>query len=287
MVGHPSVSPTTPAKSGGIPWRAHFTQPLRKLVAEPVFALARLRRTLVTGFPILAYHSVSQTEGDDAETVSPRAFADQLAWLKESGVSVVTVSELTERMRHVDDPALALSFDDGYADNLTHAWPVLATHGFRATVYVASAYIGKQSTWNREDYIGHRPMLSSDGIRELSKGGIEIGSHSHSHVDLTSLNAEAVTKELSRSRDALSQIVQKPVSGFAAPFGRANAALAEHVKRSGYQHMVVGGRFVPNAAEADMFRLRRITVARADTLREFAKKVAGAYRWLWFRESEW
>jgi peptidoglycan/xylan/chitin deacetylase (PgdA/CDA1 family) len=239
---------------------------------------------LPTGFPILAYHSVADDVGRDVETVSPTAFASHAQWLSDHGIRGVSVSELVDHMQGRAGPArvVGLSFDDGYKDNISTAFPILQRHGFAATVYVATAYIGGESRWNATDYIGHRPMLSAEEIRTLCVGGIEIGSHSHTHADLTRLDQRESDRELEQSRDALGEIVGRPVRGLAAPFGRANTALAQRAAQAGYQHLVIGGRFLANAATSDPFALRRITIGREDSLREFARKVSGAYQWLSF-----
>ncbi len=269
-----------------LPRRAALTQPLRKALGEPFFLLARLRGYGTQRFPILTYHSISDQPGSDVETVTPVNFERQMACLAARGFEAVTVSDLVRTM--AGPPAsrrvVALSFDDGYRDNVVSALPILRRHGFRASFYISSAYIGGLSLWNPVDYIGHRPMLDATEIRALSDAGHEIGSHAHSHVDLTSVDPARVEEELERSQRVLADITGKPVVAFAPPHGRSNGMVAERARRLGYSHLVRGGRFTANLKGTSPYDLQRITIARGDSLREFAKKVSGAYQWLTFRD---
>jgi peptidoglycan/xylan/chitin deacetylase (PgdA/CDA1 family) len=227
---------------------------------------------------------VSESPGHDIETVAPAAFEAQMAWLAANGLSGVSVSELLSLATVRPRRCVALSFDDGYRDNAEVVGPVLQRYGFRATIYVATAGIGGVSFWNRREYIGHRSMLGTGDIVSLARQGIEFGSHGHAHLDMTQLDEQEIDLELQRSHEALAAILGKRVRGFACPFGRWNARLRERVIGAGFHHMVLGGRFSLNSAVCDPYGLARITIARGDSLREFAKKATGAYRWLAFRD---
>jgi peptidoglycan/xylan/chitin deacetylase (PgdA/CDA1 family) len=208
-----------------------------------------------------------------------------MAWLAARGYQAVTVSELLKAMTRVATRRyLAVTFDDGYLDNLVTALPILQRYGFLATFYIPTSYIGGLSIWNPVDYIGHRPMLSAPGIRALSEAGQEIGSHSHHHRDLTLLDDAGLDEELGRSKKILEDVTAKSVVAFAPPHGRTNRTVADHAVGLGYAHLVKGGRFVANYSTASAFNLRRMTIARKDSLREFAKKVSGAYQWAGIRD---
>lgn len=248
--------------------------------------LAGLRGYSFRQFPILTYHSISDAPGSDVETVAPHDFERQMAWLKRRGFEVVRVSDLLVAMTGASSKrrVLSVTFDDGYRDNLVTALPILRRYGFRATFYIPTAYIGGLSLWNPIDYIGHRPMLTAREIRSLSRAGQEIGSHAHSHTDLTLVDSAALDEELDRSREILSDIIGTAVVAFAPPYGRSNEAVVSRVVRLGYKHLVRGGRFTANPKDASPFNLCRITIAREDSFREFGRKVSGAYQWLTFRD---
>jgi len=269
-----------------LPRRASLTQPVRKAFGEPFFLLARLRGYSAQRFPIVTYHSISDQPGSDVETVTPVDFERQMACLAARGFEAVTVSDLVRTM--AGPPArrrvVAITFDDGYRDNVVSALPILRRHGFRASFYISSAYIGGLSLWNPVDYIGHRLMLGNSEIRALCEAGHEIGSHAHSHIDLTSVDPARVEEGLERSQRVLADITGKPVVAFAPPYGRLDGRVVQCARRLGNSHLVRGGRFTANPKGTSPYDLRRITIARGDSLREFAKKVSGAYQLLTFRD---
>ncbi len=259
-----------------------WTQPLRKALGEAFFLATTLRGYSAPLFPILAYHSISEESGSDVETVAPDVFESQMAWLAGRKFKAVTVSELVCAMARptAAGRVLAITFDDGYRDNIMTAFPVLQRYGFYATYYIPTAYIGGLSLWNPVDYIGHRPVMTDTEIRRLSDAGQEIGSHAHSHVDLTFLDDPRLNEELRQSGEILGDITGRPVVAVAPPHGRSNRKVAECAARLGYAHLVRGGRFRSNPKGASPYDLRRITIARGDSLREFVKKLSGAYEWL-------
>ena len=268
------------------PARAAVTQPFRKALGELFLLATRLRGYKVSGFPILAYHSVADDPGPDVETVAPADFGRQMAWLAARGFEVVTVSEVVQAMARpsANGRVVGVTFDDGYRDNLLIAFPILQRYRFLASFYISTAYIGGLSVWNPSDYIGHRPMLAAAEVRVLSDAGHEIGSHAHHHIDLTSVDGALVDEELSQSQRILAGVTGKPVFAFAPPHSRSNEAVVQRAARLGYTHMVRGGRFTANPAGTSPFDLRRITIQRGDSLREFARKVSGAYQLLAFRD---
>jgi peptidoglycan/xylan/chitin deacetylase (PgdA/CDA1 family) len=268
------ISPKAPA-------RAILTQPLRRALAEPILLSMKLVGYRIAGFPILTYHSVSLEPGYDAETVEPERFKAQMQWLADNGFSAVSVSQLLSHLgSNHPHRIVALTFDDGYRDNRPQVVPVLSRLGFGATIYIATASLGGTSDWNSEDDTARRPIMSAEEIREVHSAGIEIGSHSHTHRDLTKFDVDVINAELATSKAILSDLLAAPVVGFAAPHGRVNSVVATAVQRAGYTHLVGSGRFSLNRPGTSPYALRRITIARGDSLREFGKKVSGCYNWL-------
>lgn len=274
-------SPSRPTPQP-VPRRAAITQPLRKLLGEPIFLVRGARRLIPRGLPILAYHSIDRIDGSDVETISPEAFSEQMDWLATRDFTVTGVSKALELLRSgtARAPLVALTFDDGYLDNQSNALPILRRLGFSATLYVPTAFLGGVSVWNPVDYIGHRPLVSARQLSEFVTAGIEVGSHGHNHVDLTEVGRDTVAEELTRSKEVLEGLLGRRVVGLAAPFGRVNALVREVARDLGYSYVVAGGRFGLNDKETDPFCLTRIAISRGDSVREVAKKTTGAYAWL-------
>ena len=149
--------------------------------------------------PILMYHSISDapTPPTRALSVGPAAFADQLGYLQRQGFTGLTFAELCRRCRvgqPLPDRPIVLTFDDGYADNLREAAPILTRFGFPATVFVTTGWMDDASL----PAVRRPPdrMLSWNQLAELSACGLEIGAHSHSHPQLDQLSERQLHAEL-------------------------------------------------------------------------------------------
>src|SRR6266481_6419459 len=108
----------------------------------PVAAAASHARPRL-GFPILTFHRVNDEQDPFLPAMRTSVFAARIAYIARH-YRVLTVEDLVERARQGTVPrnALALTFDDGYRDNLSHAAPILAQHGLPATIFLATGYIG-------------------------------------------------------------------------------------------------------------------------------------------------
>jgi len=184
---------------------------------------------------ILMYHAVA-TVADDPNMlcVPPDRFAAQMSWLERRGLRGVSIGTLTEAMRAGQPRGLVgITFDDGYASVLDTALPVLNRHGFGASVFVISDRLGGYNDWDEgTDW----PLLSAAGVRELASAGIEIGSHSASHVRLAGLEPGALARQVSECRTELAALLGREVAGFAYPYGVMDAAARQAVRDAGYSY---------------------------------------------------
>jgi len=182
------------------------------------------------------YHSVSDCSDDPYRiTVTPQRLEKQLTWLRRRGLRGVSVAELlAARARGEGRDLVGLTFDDGYADFLTGALPVLRRQGCNATLFVLPGRLGGDNAW---DPLGPRkPLLSADGIRRAARAGIEIGSHGLTHVDLTTEDDLRLKAEVVESRAALEDLLGAPVNGFCYPYGTLDRRTVEAVRSAGYRY---------------------------------------------------
>ncbi|WP_171116476.1 MULTISPECIES: polysaccharide deacetylase family protein [Streptomyces] len=195
------------------------------------------------------YHSVSNCSNDPYRvTVSPGRLDRQLGWLRRRGLRGVGVRELlTARARGAGQDLVGLTFDDGYADFVAHALPLLRRHGCGATLFVLPGRLGRDNAW---DPLGPRkPLLSALGIRHAAAAGIEIGSHGLTHVDLTKADDALLRSEVSDSKTLLSEVIGADVHGFCYPYGRLDRRAVAAVRAAGYAYGCatdpdhLGGRF--------------------------------------------
>ncbi|MBI5566627.1 MAG: polysaccharide deacetylase family protein [Chloroflexi bacterium] len=175
--------------------------------------------------PILLYHSVASTTAPRFKkwTIEPATFAAHMAYLRDQRYTPLTVTQLARSMtapaNGLPDRPIVISFDDGYADFLGGAWPILQQHNFAATLYMVTKYVGQSSSWLYGQGAGDRPLLTWAQLAEISAAGIECGAHSHSHVQLDTVPIDVAREEIVRSKNELEQHLNQPAETFAYPYG--------------------------------------------------------------------
>lgn len=239
--------------------------------------------------PILMYHSIA----DDVDTAvhpyfrtvtAPATFARQIAFLQAQGYAAVTLSEATRMLQDPDCPAAAkartvvLTFDDGFRDFYTQAYPILDRAGYSATVFLSSAYIDKP-------FLTGRDCLRAKEVRTLCDRGIEFGSHSVSHRRLVELSPEELADEVAASKQVIQDITGDDVTLFSYPyrFPEENThftrTLGQLLDESGYRAGVTTaiGR---SRSHDDLRFLPRLPMNDCDDARLLQAKLDGHYDWL-------
>ena len=127
-----------------------------------------------------------------------------------------------------------VTFDDAYEHLAEHLPPLIEEFGLRPLIFVPTAYIGKDNTWDYSSGISRVPHLSKDQIKALAQAGVEFGSHGHRHVDLTGLSPDALTDDLRASKDILEDILGEKINSLSYPFGRLNQIVTDSVAALGF-----------------------------------------------------
>ncbi|MGW2647720.1 polysaccharide deacetylase family protein [Streptomyces sp. NPDC001393] len=211
---------------------------------------------------VAMYHSVSDHPEDPYDiTVTPARLDRQLAWMRGRGLRGVSMRELlAARARGRERGLVGLTFDDGYADFVTAALPVLRRWQCGATVFVLAGLLGGENDW---DPLGPRKrILDADGVRRAAAAGMEIASHGLTHVDLTRVGPRELDAEVRRSRTLLSELIDADVQGFCYPYGRVDADALAAVRGAGYGYACA---IAPHPALAGDLALPRLHMGRADT----------------------
>jgi peptidoglycan/xylan/chitin deacetylase (PgdA/CDA1 family) len=224
--------------------------------------------------PVLMYHSVSPYTHDPyLVTVSPPRFAQQMRWLARRGLRGVSVAELlAARERGEGRNLAALTFDDGYADFTEHALPVLASHGFTATVFVLAGRLGGDNAWDPGG--PRKPLMTARQVRAAAGAGMEIGSHGLRHIHLPVADRITLTAETENSRAVLQAASGQPVAGFCYPYGDLDARAVRAVREAGYSY----GCAIWRGEHTGRLALPRVYVGDADSpARLWAK---GLRHWL-------
>ncbi|MDG9716764.1 polysaccharide deacetylase family protein [Streptomyces sp. DH24] len=210
---------------------------------------------------VAMYHSVGDCSDDPYRiTVTPERLDEQLDRLGRWGLRGVSVTDLlAARARGEGHDLVGLTFDDGYADFLDHALPVLRRRGCGATLFVLPGRLGGDNAW---DPLGPRkPLLTADGIRHAAAEGIEIGSHGMTHVDLTRADETVLRAEVADSRAALTELTGVPVAGFCYPYGTVDRRAADAVRDAGYAYACA----IDPGEPSGRYALPRVHIGQNDT----------------------
>lgn len=221
-------------------------------------------------FVCLAYHRISGAPAAQADpyTVRPAQFAAQMAWLGRAGWRGVPLGRAGRGPREI-----ALTFDDGDAEFLTHAWPVLRAHGFGATVFVVAGRVGGRADWAGAEGM---TLLDWPDLAALAAAGVEIGAHGLSHVPLDALPPEQAAQDLRQAYDCLAARLSFGPTGLAYPYGRWSVGAAEAARQAGYRWACTarGGR---NGPATPPFKLRRTLMLGCDSALAFQVKARTGY----------
>lgn len=200
--------------------RPEITAAAQPKPAEPVF-----NQNTDVRARILMYHYVRSGMNPRKDrtgyrlSVRPEELDAHIATLKQLGYKAISMADLAAGKG--DDRSVVLTFDDGYADFYSNAYPILKKHGWSATLYVITNKIGG-------------PYLSWDQIRELQQNGIEIGSHTVEHYELNKMAIPDQRREITESKRVLEEQLGVPVTSICYPVGRYNDDTVRLVKEAGY-----------------------------------------------------
>jgi peptidoglycan/xylan/chitin deacetylase (PgdA/CDA1 family) len=267
----PAAEPTAAAVPTGIGGQPQGSIPTIAPVVAPTTGVtvtppAQPRGTTV--IPILMYHYVRVVTDPKDQiginlSVKPDLFDAQMQYLADKGYTTLTMQEVYEILngqKTLPAKPIALTFDDGYRDFYTNAWPILQKHNFKATNYVITDFIGWDAymTW---------PMLQElDSTRQ-----IELGAHTRSHADLRTLSNERRWDEIIGSKSILEQGLGHPIGAFCYPAGFYNAAVIADVKRAKFlTATTVTAGTKQNLQSA--YEMPRVRVNGPDTLSVWANK---------------
>lgn len=225
--------------------------------------------------PVLMYHSISDasTAAFRPYTVAPAVFASHLDCLAEAGYTALTIRELTTLRRSGQLPpkrAVALTFDDGFRDFVTHAAPLLAAAGYPSTLFVPTGFVGATSRWLVAEGEQRRQLLSWAELAGLGDIGVECGAHSHSHPQMDLLSRRVAAREISLSKALLEDHLQVEVCSFAYPFGYSKPLLRALVAALGFTGAVGVGELT-SRSDDDLFAMPRLTITSETTPADLAE----------------
>lgn len=248
----------------------------------------------VPAIPVLMYHSISEEDESAVHpyyrvTTSPSRFREHMDWLAANGYNAISLEEAISAKG--SDSALAqrvvITFDDGLVDFLEHAWPVLESHRFTASMFLPTAFIGRARRRFK-----NKECLTWSEVRDLSTRGARFGSHTVTHRLLRELPWAEVRAELRDSRHEIEAELGGPVVTFAYPYAYPQtdrdfvARFNDELRGQRYRAAVttVVGRLTDRD---DLLSIKRLPLNGCDDLALFRAKLAGAYDWVGTVQAAW
>lgn len=231
--------------------------------ALPIQARPRL------GYRVLMYHAIGTPVPNDRlgiYNICPQRFREHMILLKKRQDLVLVPLTATH---NVDQLEVALTFDDGYKDNLIIAAPILQELQIPFTVFVTAQSV-------RECQPG---FLTPSDLYQLSiMSGVTIGAHGNTHIPLVECSATQLKVELTDSKRYLEEITNLPVNCMSYPHGSVNHRVIDAVVNAGYDFAATS-RFNINRNETNPFLLARTDIHANDNNRVFLQKIQGEWDW--------
>jgi peptidoglycan/xylan/chitin deacetylase (PgdA/CDA1 family) len=225
---------------------------------------------------VLTYHKIDTRRELGVNTVSPARFEAHLRALLALGLRPVDMSAALSGIAGPasDDLTAAasvhLTFDDGYANFLTHAWPLCVQYGFPATVFPIAGYVGRSNSWDLT--FPRTPHLGWSDLRALADAGVTIGAHTVTHPFLSRIAPKAAKIEIEESKARVEDGIGGPVDVFAYPHGDSSPLVRQLVEDAGYDAAFAldspGG-----GATRDRWRAPRTAIYSIDSPGRVAAKV--------------
>ena len=197
--------------------------------------------------PILLYHHVAISPIESQYYIHPENFALQMQALYEWGFTPIPLSLLVKAITEgaeLPPRPVVISFDDGRLDIYENAFPIMQKYGFVGVFYVISGGLDDPG------------LVGVDALKEMAAAGWEIGSHSQSHADLSTLSRDASYREVVRSRYELEDALGFPITSFAYPFGTITDLAGDLVHVAQYQS-AVGLGYTDAQGPGNLFYLQR------------------------------
>lgn len=253
---------------------------------HPLTQLVVTRRS--ARIPILMYHSISEPRPNGAHpyfetATSSQVFAEHMKFLREAGYRTFGLNEAVKYVKsgkQLSEPSVVLTFDDGFQDFYTQAFPILDKYGFTATVFLPTGYIADE-----RPQFKNRACLTWTEVRELHRAGVTFGSHTVTHRQLKFLKTGELEQEVRCSKEAIENQLGNRVDSFSYPFAfpETDRAFKRKLKdllgTQGYRNGVstIIGSY---GSGDDEFFLPRFPVNAWDDLRLYRAKLEGGYDWL-------
>lgn len=234
--------------------------------------------------PILMYHSISDHREESHPyyhvNTSPAVFDMHMKYLHDNNYSVINLQDLEKSFDTQDSSHyVVITFDDGFHDFYTTAFPILKKYNFSATVFLPTGFI-KNERLSFKD----KECMTWDEVRELSREGVIFGSHTVNHPQLKNLSENEIENEIKISKNKIEDEIGITVNSFCIPnaFPEDKAfgiTLRMLLKKCGYINGVTT-KIGTASKSHDKYFYPRLPANSDDDIAFFEAKLQGAYNWL-------
>lgn len=232
---------------------------------------------------ILMYHMISPHLPKNKSKfnrlrVTPEAFEKQLRWLHNNGWHTMSMAELAES-KNVPKKTVVLTFDDGYADNYIHAFPLLKRYNMKATIYIVTERFHQDWATDKDtkissDELNNEVMLTHEMVKEMIDSTlIEIGSHTLHHANLPALLDEEKAHEVAHSKALIEKEYGIICKSFAYPFGFYDQSSVNLVQKHGYSSAVTTVPKYDAWKEENRYEVPRVIISGRQSFFDFQLKM--------------
>ena len=222
--------------------------------------------------PILMYHSILN---DHNLSVSIKSFEKQMNFMKRIGYETINFNQLKNNN---SKKKFIITFDDGYENIFSNAYPILKKLGFTATCFLIVNKIGHYNDWD-EGNKNYKKMnlMNHNQINKLLNAGFEIGSHTLGHLDLTLLDKKNMIEQIIKSKEKLEKYFNIDINSFAFPYGHYNNKIVGLLKNN-YQFAVTTQSLIFDSSKSRYFEIPRISINSNTSIFKFMLKIFTNYK---------
>jgi len=229
-------------------------------VPSPLPKVNKLTKFPEEGIPVLMFHSISTIPGNSLG-VPVKQFTEEIEWLHQQNYHTLTLEEFYQALVNkapIPENPILLTFDDGYSDNYSAAWPILREYGFRATFFITTNSVGPG-------------MMNWDQLNDLARQQNTISSHTVHHYDLTTISTKQQKEELYRSKKELEDHLPMSVQALCFPSGHYNKTTLELMPTLGYRLGFTTKTGKVHLGD-DLLTLKRLRISGGMPLTSFQKQ---------------
>ncbi len=237
---------------------------------------------------VLMYHKIVEDEDIRMKHwtfVSTKQFKKHLSLLEQWGFTPITFKDYLfykDGDFNLPKKSVIITFDDGFESVYNNAFPMLKKFGWNAVVFVLADKNITTDVWDKKCGFPASNLLRQEQIIEMNNSGFEIGSHSMSHADLTSISLRAAGYEISYSKEVLENLINTEIVSFCYPFGSMNKKIQELVHHANYE--LACGVYSGNPKFwTNKFDIRRLTISNTTNSLQFGIKLLAPYEYFeWY-----